>query len=44
VQKRFIANAEPQGDRAAFWDRATDGLRATVGAAREEAREEAPPS
>jgi hypothetical protein len=36
VQKRFIPSGEPQ--RGGFWDRATDGLRAVVGEAREEAR------
>ncbi|GAB2811572.1 Clp protease N-terminal domain-containing protein [Actinoallomurus bryophytorum] len=37
VQKRFIPS-EGGADRPGFWDRATDGLRETVGEAREEAR------
>ncbi|MDN3351698.1 Clp protease N-terminal domain-containing protein [Actinomadura sp. DC4] len=36
VQKRFIPSGE--SERPGFWDRATDGLRAVVGEAREEAR------
>jgi hypothetical protein len=39
VQKRFIPSEGAQAaDRPGFWDRATDGLRETVGEAREEAR------
>jgi ATP-dependent Clp protease ATP-binding subunit ClpA len=39
VQKRFIPSEGSQAaDRPGFWDRATDGLRETVGEAREEAR------
>jgi hypothetical protein len=39
VQKRFIPSEGARtADRPGFWDRATDGLRETVGEAREEAR------
>jgi Clp amino terminal domain, pathogenicity island component len=38
VQKRFIPADDPRGERAPFWERATEELRATVDEAREEAR------
>jgi hypothetical protein len=39
VQKRFIpAGDAREGDREGFWSRTTEGLRAVVGEAREEAR------